>query len=83
MNSGDLKTYKYVKVSKSDFFTTTILFLHNICSERNKMNIRSSKVYTCVISKFRHQTTPNLISIGEINLKFIYDVKVGCLSSKF
>ena len=25
MSSGDLKTYKYVKISKSNFFKTTIL----------------------------------------------------------
>ena len=36
MNSGDLKTYKCVKISKSNFFTITILFLHSICSESKK-----------------------------------------------
>ena len=35
MNSGDLKTYKYEKISKSNFFTTSILSLHSICSESN------------------------------------------------
>ena len=36
INSGDLKTYKRVKISKSNFFTITILSLHSICSESNK-----------------------------------------------
>ena len=36
MNSGDLKTYKYVKISKSNFFTITMLSLHSICSESKK-----------------------------------------------
>ena len=36
MNSGDLKTYKCVKISKSNFFTITILSLHSICSESKK-----------------------------------------------
>ena len=36
MNSGDLKTYEYVKISKSNFFTITILPLHTICSESKK-----------------------------------------------
>ena len=33
MNSGDHKTYKYVKISKSNFFAITILSLHSICLE--------------------------------------------------
>ena len=33
MISGDLKTYKCVKISKSNFFTITILSLYSICSE--------------------------------------------------
>ena len=36
MNSGNLKTYKYVKISKSNFFVITILSLQSICSESNK-----------------------------------------------
>ena len=36
MNSGDLKTYKSVKISKLIFFTITILSLHSICSESKK-----------------------------------------------
>ena len=36
MNSGDLKRYKYVKISKSNFFTITILSLHSIHSESKK-----------------------------------------------
>ena len=36
MNSGDLKTYKSIKISKSNFFTITILSLHSICSESKK-----------------------------------------------
>ena len=36
MNSGDLKMYKYVKISKSNFFTITLLSLHSICSESKK-----------------------------------------------
>ena len=31
MNSGDLKTYKYVKISKTNFLMRKILFLHDIC----------------------------------------------------
>ena len=36
MHAGDLKTYQYVKISKSNIFTITILSLHRICSESNK-----------------------------------------------
>ena len=37
MNSGDLKMYKYVKISKLNFFTITILSLHCICSESKNL----------------------------------------------
>ena len=36
MNSGDLNTYKHVKISKSNIFTITMLSLHSICSESKK-----------------------------------------------
>ena len=36
MNSGGLKTYKCVKISKSKFFTITIISLHSICKESKK-----------------------------------------------
>ena len=38
MNSGDFKMHKYIKISKSIFFTITILSLHSICSESNNNN---------------------------------------------
>ena len=43
MNSGDIKMYKYVKISKSNFFTITILSIHSTCSEskiKMKMNFK-------------------------------------------
>ena len=43
MNSGDLKTYKYVKISKSNFFTITMLSLRSICSESNKEKEKKEK----------------------------------------
>ena len=36
MHSGDLKTYKCVKISKSDFFTIRILSSDSTCSESKK-----------------------------------------------
>ena len=49
MNSGDLKTYKYVKISKSNFFTITILFPHNVCSEtKNAFKIEKVVLQTDV-----------------------------------
>ena len=39
MNSGDLKMHKYVKISKSNFFTITIFSLHSIFLESNKEKI--------------------------------------------
>ena len=35
MNSEDLKTYKYIRISKSNFFVDTTISLPSICSERN------------------------------------------------
>ena len=37
MNSGDLKTYKYVKILELNFFTITILSLHLMRSESQKI----------------------------------------------
>ena len=37
MNSGNLKTYKYVKITKSVFSTITILSLHSIYSESKNL----------------------------------------------
>ena len=44
MNSGDLKTYKCVQISKSNFFTITILSLHSICSESKKVDETRKKI---------------------------------------
>ena len=38
MSSGDLKRYKYFKISKSVFFTITIIFLHSIWWESKNKN---------------------------------------------
>ena len=35
MNSEEFKTYKYIKVSKSNFFLITIFNVHSIYSECN------------------------------------------------
>ena len=43
MNSGDLKTYKCVKIWKSNVLTITILSLHSICSESKKGLTRGCK----------------------------------------
>ena len=58
MNSGELKTYKYVKISKSNFFMITILSLHSICSESKKLfqhvlNLKTKlKSFTCCSCTF-------------------------------
>ena len=44
MNSGDLKTYKYFKISKLNFFSITILSLHSICSESNNQQRFNFKI---------------------------------------
>ena len=36
MNSGDFKAYQYVKISKSNFFMITVLFLNNTYLETIK-----------------------------------------------
>ena len=46
MNSGDLKMYKYVKISKLNFFMFTILSLHSICLEsENKNDKNDSSIF--------------------------------------
>ena len=48
MNSGDLKTYKYVKISKLNFFTITMLSLHIMRSESKKyvrIKVKPKPVY--------------------------------------
>ena len=48
MDSGDRKTYKYVKLSKSNFFTITVLSSHSICSECKKgERERKEKTLSC------------------------------------
>ena len=44
MDSGDPKTYKCVKISKSNFFTSTILSLHSLCSEYKKQKFGNEAV---------------------------------------
>ena len=61
MNSGVLKTYKYVTNSKLNFsfFFTTILSLHSISSENKKNNDEFLKKINIVSDRF-------------INIKIIY-----------
>ena len=39
MNFRDFKTYKYITISKSNFFMIIILSFHSICSESKKVII--------------------------------------------
>ena len=48
MNSGNLKTCKYVKIFKSNFFTNTILFLRSILLESK--NTHHYKVINKIVS---------------------------------
>ena len=57
MISGDLKTYKNIQISKSNFFTITILSLNSICSEsKNEIlhklqkNLQEKKSYAARIT---------------------------------
>ena len=47
MNSGDRKTYKCVKISKSHFFMITIFPLHDLCSESKKENDKIENEVIC------------------------------------
>ena len=58
MNSGDLKRYKHIKISKSNFFTITIRSLNCICSKSKNLTIfivehKITKAMS-LISKYKH-----------------------------
>ena len=57
MNSRDLKKYKYVKISKSNFLIVRILSLYTACSE-NK-NVRLNKIYSSSHFQPQHITYPH------------------------
>ena len=54
MNSIDLKTYKFVKISKSNFFTITVLSIHNLCSESKNKYLKSEIFTPNTPRLFRH-----------------------------
>ena len=49
MNSGDLKTYKCVKISKSNFFTIAMLSLHSMCSESKNQELNPQNLLVEII----------------------------------
>ena len=73
MNSRDLKTSKYVKISKSNFFAITILSLHSICSESKKGKLTR---LTLQVNSLKGQEN-NSISIVEV-----YESDVNSLYNK-
>ena len=62
MNSGDLKTYKYVKISKPNSFTITMLSLHSICLEKSQ----------CVVAIIKLNSINHTISKHLIQINYIY-----------
>ena len=74
MNSEDLITYKYIKISKSNFFTIAILSLHSICSESKKgfkiLGFSPPLPSICLIF-FIKKINASLVHLSELNLIFL------------
>ena len=79
MNSENLKRYKYVKISRSNFFTTTIHSLHSVWSESKKkksgrkvkMSLNSD--YLCILIK-------KYIKLQKYMLYYLYTFITLCKS---
>ena len=82
MNSGDQKTYKYVKISRSNFFMITILSLRSICSESKKavseMNQKEERVHWKMFKEFTQCNIAwNYMTIvTKLNGKFTFYYKI-------
>ena len=84
MNSGDLKTYKYVKITKSNFFTITILSLHSIYSESKKRMVSILQFQILVSSqasqKFKSKLPKkSFMKCTYVILHFLVDLKFTVL----
>ena len=87
MNSRDLKMYKYVKISKSNFFMITILSLNSICSESKKLYPACFLYCTTVFENLIIIIATNLTSHANIPRRaklYSFDCNIthkSCLSS--
>ena len=64
MNSKDLKTHKYAKISKSNVFTFTILFLYSICFRK----VRKGQWIMKILSTSKWEERSNLGSLRITNI---------------
>ena len=81
MNSGNLKTYKYVKVSKSNFFTITI-FSYSICSKsKNEKIVQHLNNLDDIMSKIKTITKGLIYQILSSRVSELENSLDDCLES--